>query len=443
MAKKGLTAMGNIDRTRASMGGPTNQELKQQLKELKTTAPFKVSIDEIFTREPFVSFLPIKQHRVEPITKDMKKNGYDSKIPIFVIIENGNYIVVDGHTRLHCAKLAELKHVWIVVIDIKVSMFDFDQKAMDKYLIDYMIKIQFFRRNAEEFEYVVMAQKFEKNPSDTRIEREQFAEKFNLKLTKAGYIITVAKYADKESIKLLETDETISVNKIYKAIQAVKKVKDTMPDIITKVAKGQISYLAAHDLIKEAEEKIIIDRINHPDRTVEALTQDSVTLPTPSETQEHAQGNPQASEGNTQSNTENRGAAPAVTTPVINNSNVQGQQTSSPASSSQEATKETTPVTPPVDNSPTATPTATPTVKEETQGDNSESGLELGSLQPSQEKLKEVFEQYKVYAERQKTQTADFVLVNLKEHFIALEKIGILDSDTVEYLLDNIDTLEE
>ena len=435
MPPKGLNALNNLETTRSSMGGPTTAELKRQLSELKTTAPSKVDIDKLFTREPFVSYLPIKKHLLADTAADMKKNGFDSKQPIMVIVEFGNYYIIDGHTRFAAAKLAELKEVWIIIVDIKANMFDNDQSAMDDYLIDYMRKLQFGRRNASEYEYVLMAQRFEKDPNNPAIEREQFAAKYYLSRTKAGYIITVGKRADKLSLKMLEEEQT-SVNKIYKAIQKVKQIANTRPDLVKQIQSGSKSFLDIADIL-DAEEKTKIETviIDHKAPEASPVISQEKTVASLAETTSDIETSQQSTvtqEAQTQQ-------PPVQTIPATGETPKQP-----PVVNDTPATTTTPPsVTDTVQQAPTAPAVPatiqTPPAEQDTSGGD----LALGSLGSDENQMQAIFDEYKIYLNRQKVQTKDSVLVNFREHLIAMEKIGVLDSDTVEFLLDKVDTLED
>ena len=374
------------------IGGETNEELKRKIKALETTSAKEVRIEELHTRKPFVDFLPIKEEKVPGIVENMKLYGYDKAQPIFVIIEHGNYFVVDGHTRLHSAKLAGLTHVWIIVLDFKLADFK-DQKAMDDHIIKYMVRIQFTRRDNSEHLLVMMAIRFQKNKDDDDTERAQFAKTFGLKDTKAGHIITVAKNADAGSLKLLEQEKT-TVNRLQKAVKAVKKLKN--PEIWEKISQGKLTVLDVYEKIKQKEQKL-------EQKKFASDSLGNVTTPP---------------------------AEPPVTTPPAD-----PPVTTPPA----EPPVTTPPAEPPVTTPPADINMSTLTSEDSTLDSGNDIGLPSFDL--SSEKKEAVFDECKKYMHNLRTQPAALFLACYKEHLIALEKLGILDWEIVEYLVDKSEEL--
>ena len=421
-------------------GGKTTQELKDEIKTLKLSAPQEVSIDQLFVREPFKSFLRIKKHKVAPIAADMKKNKFDPKMPIIVIIENGDMFIIDGHTRYAAAREANLTHVWVVILDVKVSMFRNSQTLMDNYIINYMVKLQFLRRNAEDYDYVIMAQKFQKDKDDSDNERKQFSAKFGIKPTKAGWIITIAKQADEMSLLMLEKNE-ISAYKLWQCIQKVKKQQDS--EQLRRIGDGTLSYVEAARQI-EAEKQ---NRSNANSATVSAsvgqnsLGSDSGTAPaanTPTNSSEGVTSSPSTAEQAPSASGGNAGISNTETDSSSGASAGSSQQKTTPAENVAGRT-----------SAPAANQTSLPAVQDSCKtnsGINQDQLSDNGGLDlppfdvPDQIKV-QVFEEYKKYLNNQKTQDPGLLVAYFREHIIALEKIGILDPSIVEFLLNKTEEL--
>lgn len=96
-----------------------------------------VGLSDLTTREPFVNLFPTNQATLDAITESMRADGFDPSKPLDVWQTNGGLTVVDGHTRLAAASLAELE-----TVETYVHYFNDEDAALE-----YAIRNQRDRRN--------------------------------------------------------------------------------------------------------------------------------------------------------------------------------------------------------------------------------------------------------------------------------------------------------
>src|SRR5690348_7476160 len=85
-----------------------------------------VPIDSLTSRPPFSTLFPISGQVMAALLVSMKKDGFHHDSPIRVWEHEGERVVVDGHTRLKCAKESGIKSVWIAVVPVSTQEEAFD-----------------------------------------------------------------------------------------------------------------------------------------------------------------------------------------------------------------------------------------------------------------------------------------------------------------------------
>jgi len=114
-----------------------------------------VGLADLTTREPFVNLFPTNQATLDAIAESMRQDGYDPSKPLDVWQTDGGLTVVDGHTRLAAAALAELD-----VVETYVHYFNDEDAALE-----YAIRNQRDRRNLTGAEILRCVQVLDKRAS--------------------------------------------------------------------------------------------------------------------------------------------------------------------------------------------------------------------------------------------------------------------------------------
>ncbi len=93
-----------------------------------------IKLDNIITKEPFISFFKKDKENVI-LYNYIKKNGYYNDFPIQVIPDGDNYIVIDGHQRLNAMNKLKAE-------SIPCEILCMDEESA----IDYLRESQLIRR---------------------------------------------------------------------------------------------------------------------------------------------------------------------------------------------------------------------------------------------------------------------------------------------------------
>jgi len=182
-----------------------------------------VRVDAIATADPFKSLFSINPAVLETICKDIKTNGFDGSQPLHLWKEKG--ILIDGHTRLEAAKLADL-------FQVPVFEHSFDSEDV---ALEYAIHMQRDRRNLTDAEmYACITELDKRGPrggarfkgsgehmKDSRIKT---AKVIGTSVNKVQKVRTISDHAPAEVKEGLKKGD-ISINQAYTRTQQLRKPK--------------------------------------------------------------------------------------------------------------------------------------------------------------------------------------------------------------------------
>lgn len=114
-----------------------------------------VALADLKTREPFVNLFPTNQVTLDAIAESMRQDGFDPSKPLDVWKTDDGLTVVDGHTRLAAASLADLE-----TVETYVHHFHDEDAALE-----YAIRNQRDRRNLTAAEILRCVQVLDKRHS--------------------------------------------------------------------------------------------------------------------------------------------------------------------------------------------------------------------------------------------------------------------------------------
>lgn len=179
---------------------------------IKMVDPNVLQIDPEYSKE-----YEIKIDVLERIKTNMSNTGYDFSEPIIVYLDDGKYVIVDGHTRSRAAKELGIKLVAISIKNFK------DRKEA----LAYTRNRQINRRNLSDKELLKyiqsMPKKKEKDGQKGR-QNELIAKQLNISPAKVTQLKYVEKYASEEDKEAINNDEK-SNNEVYQKLREEKKNK--------------------------------------------------------------------------------------------------------------------------------------------------------------------------------------------------------------------------
>ncbi len=177
-----------------------------------------VHVQDVTIAEPFKSLFNINNDMLNQIANSMKSNGYDRNHPIIIWKEKG--ILIDGHTRVQAAKIAGISHIPAFYATFA------DEEAV----MDYMLSVQFNRRN----------------------------------ITDAELITLINRVIDRYSKKYGEGSRSQFLNKQFmglsesKAKKAVVVLENANKTMLSKIQKGMLTISSAYEIIRKNREELRI-----------------------------------------------------------------------------------------------------------------------------------------------------------------------------------------
>ncbi len=194
--------------------------------------PIMDNINNMKTIWKLKSFLPFSNKDVyDNLKKDIKKNGIFDPI-IFWTNENGDNLVLEGHTRIRIA----LELGWDTIPCQKVSN---DFKSLDEIKL-WMVKNQLNRRNLSTVERVMLA----------------YNSKETIEKLAANNLSIAGK--DKQIEKPIDTySEIAKIAGVGRGTMSryMKVMNSNNEGIINRLHKGNLSINSASNLVKEAKPK--------------------------------------------------------------------------------------------------------------------------------------------------------------------------------------------
>ena len=191
-----------------------------------------LKIKDIELIPEFEKLLAMDDSVVSAMTDSMKKEGFKPGHELHVWFHNGKYILIDGHTRRHCAIKAGLSSVPCII-----HHFDTLEEAKK-----FAIHEQTDRRNlsGELLLQAVSNFNFEKGKGNSGDEKGKASEIIGKQLgvssktvEKARVVLKEATEEQKEAIR----KEELSVNQVYNQIRgktSAEKKEDNQPKLSAK-----------------------------------------------------------------------------------------------------------------------------------------------------------------------------------------------------------------
>ena len=208
--------------------------IKNKINNLQKADQKKIlKISEIVLIPEFEKMLVMDETVVKAITESMKSSdGFKSGHELHVWLHDGKYILIDGHTRRHCAIKAGLTSVPCII-----HHFETLEEAKK-----FAIREQTDRRNlsGEALLQAVANFNFEKGKGNAGEEKGKASEIIGKQLgvssktvEKARVVLKEATEAQKEAIR----KEELSVNQVYNQIREkipIEKPDSTQPKLSVK-----------------------------------------------------------------------------------------------------------------------------------------------------------------------------------------------------------------
>lgn len=191
-----------------------------------------LKIKDITLIPEFEKLLAMDDSVVNAMTESMKTEGFKPGHELHIWAHDGKYILIDGHTRRHCAIKAELTSVPCII-----HHFDTLEEAKK-----FAIREQTDRRNlsGEALLQAVANFNFEKGKGNAGDEKGKASEIIGKQLgvssktvEKARVVLKEATEEQKEAIR----KEELSVNQVYNQIRgkaSAEKAEASQPKLSTK-----------------------------------------------------------------------------------------------------------------------------------------------------------------------------------------------------------------
>ena len=191
-----------------------------------------LKIKDIELIPEFEKLLAMDNSVVSAMTDSMKKEGFKAGHELHIWFHNGKYVLIDGHTRRHCAIKAGLTSVPCII-----HHFDTLEEAKK-----FAIREQTDRRNlsGEALLQAVANFNFEKGKGNSGEEKGKASEIIGKQLgissktvEKARVVLKEASEEQKEAIR----KEELSVNQVYNQIRGkapATKAEDNHPKLSPK-----------------------------------------------------------------------------------------------------------------------------------------------------------------------------------------------------------------
>ncbi len=207
--------------------------IKNKIENIQKTDQKKtLKIKDIELIPEFEKLLAMDDSVITAITDSMEKEGFKPGHELHIWAHNGKYILIDGHTRRHCAIKAGLSSVPCII-----HHFDTLEDAKR-----FAIREQTDRRNlsGDALLQAVANFNFEKGKGNSGDEKGKASEIIGKQLgvssktvEKARVVLKEATEEQKEAIR----KEELSVNQVYNQIRRkvpVAKIEDNQTKLSTK-----------------------------------------------------------------------------------------------------------------------------------------------------------------------------------------------------------------
>ena len=248
-----------------------------------------LKIKDITLIPEFEKLLAMDDSVISAMTDSMKKEKFKPGHELHVWFHNGKYILIDGHTRRHCAIKAGLTSVPCII-----HHFETMEEAKS-----FAIREQTDRRNlsGEALLQAIATFNFEKGKGNAGDEKGKASEIIGKQLgissktvEKARVVLKEATEEQKEAIR----KEELSVNQVYNQIRgnaSTEKAEDNQPKLSAKekafidgihYAISQIySGITLRDLYHQANETFDYSKISATLKETDfsKLFDDSETIP--------------------------------------------------------------------------------------------------------------------------------------------------------------------
>jgi len=217
-----------------------------------------LNIKDIRLIPEFENLMKMDETVVKAITESMKNDGFKKGHECHVWKRNNEYILIDGHTRRHCAIEAGLKTLPCVIHNFK-SIYEAKK---------YAIKEQTDRRNlsGEALLQAVASFDFSKGRGNSDGEKGKASELIAKQIGVSSKTVEKARVVIKESTpeqKEAIRNKELSVNQVYNQIRSSQASEDKKPDLNQKdkaFIDGihyAISQIYAGESIKDIYEKTL------------------------------------------------------------------------------------------------------------------------------------------------------------------------------------------
>ena len=205
-----------------------NKEIANSTSGAKLLAKMRL-VSNIKTNPDLASRFTIDEKVLNSIIKSIKSSGFDKSEPIVIWKEED--VVVDGHTRLKAAQIAELEEVPV----IEKSFLNFEEAK------NYTEHRQFARRNLSQAEIYNYANNT-KNMGEERTV-ETLAKEIGVSKSTLEKARTVNKKASKKTKEKVQNNE-MTINQAYTEIRQKKENKNIT--LFEKIKKMNIESLSLY-----------------------------------------------------------------------------------------------------------------------------------------------------------------------------------------------------
>ena len=197
---------------------------------------FKLNINEIKIVDELAKVFTIDKEVENRICADIRENGFSKSHPVHVWFYNGNWCLVDGHTRFHAAVDAGCDTIWAQAHNFK---------NMNEAIL-FSNKEQFNRRQVVDSELFARFLAL-KDENKTEQEISDDLQKSKRTVSKMAEIL---KKATQDKIKAIKNGE-ISINKVYNDI---KKAEAEEAEKLSEKDRMENENASVADKFPSAEE---------------------------------------------------------------------------------------------------------------------------------------------------------------------------------------------
>ena len=252
---RGLTVKANPGKEKMT-GGLSLNQLSEQIRELKSQIPIKISIDAIPIMEVFENLFPMKVANRKAIGDSIRAKDFDRKKAVLIgVFPDGSRSLVDGFTRRAGSLDAG-----------KTEIYAWEQEFESvEAAIDWAMHEQIDRRNLSESELYDYVLKI-----DEKTGKGYQADGYSGKSSKRTADIIGTSARKVEQIRTIEKDashqqkEEIrsgkkSVNKAYKELKAEQKAQRCASEEKPERNWEVKTYIGKVSLIRNDEEVVLVN----------------------------------------------------------------------------------------------------------------------------------------------------------------------------------------